>query len=193
MQYSPVALRTLACDPVMYAGLGPLGAGIVARQDAPADAAAVEECSDQASWPLLSGGALGTAVRGPPALLLWRETNPGGCVPRAGDEAAVDEYFELLHILGACFLLFGTEKAFTKWQAPRLSTISATMRQHPSNSCYAVVAVHTALKQPLLQCRCSLHANLEALYTIPAQGAFKSAQQVHHCTGEHLFHRWRPE
>lgn len=44
----------------MYAGLGPLGAGIAARTDAPANlvVAAHEEFSDQPTWPLLSGGVL---------------------------------------------------------------------------------------------------------------------------------------
>ena len=41
----------------MYTGLGPLGAGIAARSEAPASlAVAVEEFADQPSWPLHTGG-----------------------------------------------------------------------------------------------------------------------------------------
>ena len=44
----------------MYTGLGPLGAGIAARSEAPASlAAAVEDFADQPSWPLHSGGVPG--------------------------------------------------------------------------------------------------------------------------------------
>ncbi|KAK9835174.1 hypothetical protein WJX81_003390 [Elliptochloris bilobata] len=57
----------------MYAGLGPLGAGIAARTEAPANLAVISgESTDQPSWPLLSGD----------------------------NEFVVDDYFELLHILG---------------------------------------------------------------------------------------------
>ncbi len=118
----------------MYAGLGPLGAGIVARQDAPDDAAAVEECSDQASWPLLSGGALRTALPGLPAWLLWRDQvlESVFCV-----QAMRRPWMSTLSCCTSWVRtspVFGIQEAVLAWQAPRLSTRTATVQWRPSSS-----------------------------------------------------------